>query len=52
MGRVVLGDDEAAAGLLVEPMHDAGSCHATDAAELAGAMMQQRVDERALFVPG
>ena len=50
--RVVLGDHEAAAGFLVEPVHDAGAHHAADAAELTGGMVQQRVDERVRLVPG
>ena len=50
MRFVVLGDDQATAGFLVESMHDAGPRHAADAAELAFAMMQQRVDERVCLV--
>ena len=52
MRRIVLGDDEASAGFLVEPMHDAGARDAADAAELSGAVMQQGVDERAFLVSG
>ena len=35
VGFIVFGDDEAAAGFLVEPVDDAGSRDAADAAELA-----------------
>ena len=52
MGRVIFGDDEAAAGLFVKPVHDTRPRHAADAAELSAAMVQQRVDQRALLVPG
>ena len=47
---VVFGDDEAAAGFLVEPMNDAWSRDAADAAELPRAMMQQCVDQRVFLV--
>ena len=43
---VVLGDDHQARRALVEPMHDAGSLLAADAAEIVD-VMQQRIDERA-----
>ena len=49
---IVLGDDEAAAGFLVEPVDDARPRHAADAAQRAFAMMQQRVDERVFLVAG
>ena len=52
VGFVVFGDDEAAAGFLVEPVDDAGPGHAADAAERAPAMMQQGVDERVFLVSG
>ena len=49
---VIFGDDEAAAGFLVEPVDDAGPRHAADAAQRAFAMVQQRVDERVFLVAG
>lgn len=52
MRFVVFGDDEAAAGFLVEPMHDAGPGNAADAAERAPAMVEQGVDERVFLVSG
>ena len=52
MRLVIFGDDEAAAGFLVEPVDDAGPRHAADAAQRAFAMMQQRVDERVFLVTG
>ncbi len=52
VGLVVFGDDEAAAGVLVEPVHDAGPGHAADAAERPLAMVEQGVDERMFLVAG
>ena len=52
MRLVVFGNDEAAAGFLVEPVDDARPRDAADAAEFAVAMMQQRVDERVFLVSG
>ena len=49
---VIFCDDEAAAGFLVEPVDDARSRYAADAAQRAFAMVQQRVDERVFLVPG
>ena len=49
VGQIVLRRDEAAAGFLVEPVDDAGSQFAADAAEIL-AVMQQRVDQRAIGV--
>jgi len=47
MGKIVLGDDENAARVLVETVDDAGATHAADARERRTAMVKQRVDERA-----
>jgi len=49
---VIFGDDEAAAGFLVEPVDDARSRHAADAAQRTLAVMEQSVDERVLLVAG
>ena len=49
-GAVGLGDDDAAGGVLVEAMDDAGALDAVDAGELAVAVMQQGVDEGAVGV--
>ena len=49
---IIFGNDQAAAGFLVEPVDDARPRHAADAAEFAAAMMQQRVDERVFLVSG
>ena len=49
---VVFGDDEAAAGFLVEPVDDAGPRDAADAAERTLAVMEQGVDERVFLVSG
>ena len=49
---VILRHHQAAAGFLVEPMDDARPRDAADAAELTGAMMQQRVDQRVLLMAG
>ena len=48
---VVLRDHHQPRGALVEPVHDAGSQLAADAAEILDAM-QQRIDQRARVVPG
>ena len=50
MGFVILGHHQAAAGFLVEPMDDARSRHAADAAELPGAMMEERIDQRVRLI--
>jgi hypothetical protein len=52
VGGVVFGDDQAAAGILVEAMDDAGSGDAADAAEMTGAMMEEGVDESVGGVAG
>ena len=46
MGDVVAGDENQAAGFLVETMHDAGTRLAADLRKL-GEAVQQRVDQRA-----
>ncbi len=50
MGAVVLSDDQQAAGILVEPMHDAGAPLAADAGETRAAMGDQGVHQRATTV--
>src|ERR1044071_1184496 len=52
MSIVVLGDHQAATGIFIEPMDDPGTRHTADSAELAPAMMQQRVHKRVLLVAG
>src|SRR6266542_2917590 len=52
VGLVVLGDDEAAAGLLVEAVHDTRAGHAADATEAAPAVMEQGVDQGVFLVAG
>ena len=52
MSRVVLGHDEATAGIFVEAMDNSRTSHAADAAQFSSAMVEQGVDERMLFVPG
>ena len=52
MRLIGLGDDQQSAGILVEPMHDAGPRHAADAGEARAAMGDQRVDQRAGGVAG
>ncbi len=47
MGKIVLGDDENAARVLVEAMNDAGSAYAADSRKRFTAMVDQGVDERA-----
>ena len=47
---VGLGDDDAARGVLIEAMHDAGALDAIDAGELAIAVMEEGVDEGAVRI--
>ena len=47
--RVVLGDQQHPAGVLVQPVHDAGSLHPADAGQV-GDGEQQGIDQRAGFV--
>src|SRR5258706_5364852 len=49
---LVLGDDQEAAGVLVQPVHDAGARDAADAGERGAAMGEQRVDQRAVDIAG
>ena len=49
---VVLGHHHAATGLLVQPVDDPGPGHAANAAELAAAMVKQRVDQGVTLVAG
>ena len=48
---VVLCGDEAAGGVHVQPVHDARPHHAADAAQAAGAVVQQRINQRAALMP-
>jgi len=50
VGSVVLGDDDAAAGFLVESVNDAGALFAADAGEVF-AMVEQGIDERSGGIP-
>jgi hypothetical protein len=52
VGCVVLGYDEAAAGIFVEAVNDAGAGDAADAAQFAAAVVEQGVDEGAVLVAG
>src|SRR5437763_1461305 len=52
VGVIVLGDDQATAGLFVEPMDDTWPGDPPDAAEFPGTMVEQRIDERMLFMAG
>ena len=50
MGRIVLGRDHQAGGVLVEPMHDAGPPDAADAGKACATVRDQRIDQRPGFV--
>ncbi len=52
VGDVGFRDDEAAGGVLVEAVDDAGALDAADAGELAFAMVEEGVDEGAVGVAG
>ena len=47
---VILGHHQAAAGFLVEPVDDARTRNAADAAQLPRAMVKQGIDQRVFFV--
>ena len=50
MRGIVLGHHQATTRVFVKTMHNAGPDHATNAAEFAGAMMQQRMDQSVFFI--
>ena len=52
MRAVVLGDDEQARRILVEPVDDAGPLDPADARQAVAAMGDERIHERAGFVTG
>ena len=52
VGRVILGDDQQAAGVLVEPVHDAGALYAADARQAIAAMGDEGIDQGARLVAG
>lgn len=52
VGGVGLGDDQAAGGVFVEAVNDAGSFDTADPGELAFAMMEQGVDQSAIGIAG
>ena len=52
MGRIILRHHQTSAGILVQSMHNTRPCHAADAAELAGAMMEQGVHQCPTCVTG
>lgn len=51
MGAVVLGDDDAAGGVFVEPVDDAGASFTAYAGEVV-AVMEEGVDEGAVGIAG
>ena len=51
MGFIIFRDDQATARFFIEPMHDAGPLLPSDSGE-GGAMMEQRIYERVLPMPG
>jgi hypothetical protein len=51
-GGIGLGGHEAAGGVLVEAMDDAGALHSADSRELAAAVVEEGVDERAVRIAG
>jgi len=52
MRAIGLGGDHQPRRVLVDPMHDPRSRHAADAGELAGAMVEQCVDQSAVEIAG
>lgn len=51
MGSIRLGDDNEAACILVEPVHDAGALDATNAGQAGPTVCDQGVDQRSTGVP-
>lgn len=52
VGGIGFRDDEAAGGVFVESVNDAGALDAADAGELAFAVVEQGIDEGAIRVAG
>ena len=52
MGRIILGDDQEAAGVLVQPVHDAGALYPANAGQAVAAMGNQGIDQGSGFIPG
>ncbi len=52
VGGVGFRDDEAAGGIFIESVHDAGSLHSAYAGKFSSAMMEQGVDEGAIGISG
>ena len=52
MRRVRLRNHQKPRGALVEPVHDSGPSHSSDAGEACAAMGNQRIDERSRFMSG
>ena len=52
VGAVVLRHHHQAGGVLVEPVHDAGTADAADAGKAGAAMGDQRIHQRAGLVAG
>ena len=47
---IIFRHNQAAARVLIEPMHDPGPRHAADSAKLPFAMMEQRIDQRMFLI--
>ncbi len=52
MGGIVFGRYHQTAGILIQPMHDAGSGNTANAGQAAGAMGQQSIDQGTVWVAG
>ena len=52
MGEVILGHDQQARGVFVDPVDDAGALLSADAGETVAAVVQQRVDQGAVGMAG
>ena len=50
VGKIVFRHDQQSARILVDPVHDAGTDHAVDTGQRALAVIQQRVDQRAVRI--
>ena len=50
VGDIGLGDDDAAGGVFVQAVDDAGALDTANARKFAAAVMEHRVDQRAIGV--
>ena len=52
VGRIILGDDQQAAGVLVQPVHDAGALYPANAGKAIAAMGNEGIDQGSRLIAG